>query len=191
MSSCGAAGGSESKPDMAVTAEELAKKTAEHIRQALDEWQRGVSPWADSSQLIYGKELNDYYRAFQFKSVWTAAADWQPAADSLFHFINNAKLKGLFPEAYHHTSLQQLRTEMEADSITRGARLDAVRWAKADILLSDAFFRILHDLKWGRLPKDSLSARKDSLLPIDFFYATACGCSKNAIPRTCLSWHRT
>lgn len=169
MSSCGVAGGSESKPDMAVTAEELAKKTAEHIRQALDEWQRGESPWADSSELIYAKELNDYYREFQYKSVWTAAADWQPAADSLFHFIENAKLKGLFPEAYHHAPLQLLRTDMEADTITRGARLDAVRWAKADILLSDAFFRILHDLKWGRLPKDSLSARKDSLLPIDFF----------------------
>ena len=56
---------------------------------------------------------------------------------------------------------------------------DAASWARADLMLSDAFISIIHDIKLGRLPNDSITLRKDSVLTEEFvsskFNAAASG----------------
>src|SRR5690606_38765080 len=42
--------------------------------------------------------------------------------------------------------------------------MDAVLWAKADLLLTDAVLQMIKDVKLGRLPLDSVSGRKDTLI---------------------------
>jgi len=55
---------------------------------------------------------------------------------------------------------------MSSDSLHKK---NAALWARADIMLTDAFLGMAHDLKLGRLAKDSVSLRVDSLITDSFF----------------------
>ncbi|MFN4315043.1 MAG: murein L,D-transpeptidase [Chitinophagaceae bacterium] len=169
LAGCGMAGGSEVQPDLAISPEELANKTTEHIRLALEGFASGQSPWHDSTELFDSELIAPYYSEGQYRTVWSSAGNWQPVADSFYKFIEQARYRGLFPEHYHFGQLSGIRSAMELDTLAKAARRDAVQWAKADILLTDAFFRVIHDLRLGRIPADSLTARKDSVLPANFY----------------------
>ena len=166
---CGAPAGSEKQPDIALTPEELSRKTSEHIRESIQQLASDQNPWSDSVSVRFAKELNNFYNTSDYRPVWSSAGKWQPVADSLYNFIRNARYHGLFPQDYHAATLETIRSSVGDTSRAAPAGFDAVQWAKADVLLSDAFFRIVTDLKIGRLPADSLSARKDTALPPDFF----------------------
>ncbi|MBK8951629.1 MAG: hypothetical protein IPM85_04160 [Chitinophagaceae bacterium] len=71
--------------------------------------------------------------------MWSTKGRWQAAGDSLARFIRSSKLFGLFPEDYHDTSIHAIRQQFITDSLNKGARMDAALWAKADIMLTDAF----------------------------------------------------
>jgi murein L,D-transpeptidase YcbB/YkuD len=55
------------------------------------------------------------------------------------------------------------------DTSRKKDRRDAALWSKADLMITDAFFRIIKDVELGRLPKDSITLRKDSVLGDDFY----------------------
>jgi murein L,D-transpeptidase YcbB/YkuD len=42
-------------------------------------------------------------------------------------------------------------------------------WSMADMMLTDAFVRLIKDIKLGRLPQDSVTLRKDSVLSDEFY----------------------
>jgi len=65
--------------------------------------------------------------------------------------------------------LKSLKQQLDGDSLKR---MDAALWSRADLMLTDGFMRILHDLKQGRLQPDSISLSKDTGL-VDNFYITA------------------
>jgi murein L,D-transpeptidase YcbB/YkuD len=48
---------------------------------------------------------------------------------------------------------------------------DAVLWSKADLLFTDALLQLVHHVKLGRLQKDSITLRQDSVLSKQFFAA--------------------
>ncbi|MDP9230056.1 MAG: L,D-transpeptidase family protein [Bacteroidota bacterium] len=102
-------------------------------------------------------------------TVWCTKEKWLPVADSLFLFIKNAKWYGLFPQDYHYDHLLAIRNRFLNDTLDKGDRKDAALWARADVMLTDAFVTIINDIKLGRLPKDSITLRKDSVLA-DTFY---------------------
>jgi murein L,D-transpeptidase YcbB/YkuD len=65
--------------------------------------------------------------------------------------------------------LSNIRVLFFNDSNAKSDRKDAALWSKADLMLTDAFVRILKDIKLGRLPNDSISQRKDSVLSDEFY----------------------
>jgi L,D-transpeptidase YcbB len=75
----------------------------------------------------------------------------------------------LFPEDYHVKELATIRQKFFADSLSKNDRKDALLWSKADIMLTDAFVQIVKDVKLGRLPQDSITLRKDSVLSDEFY----------------------
>lgn len=152
--------------DIAATPEELEKKTPEIIQSSLDFASTNNGRIDDSIQLIYIRQSQLVYGNVHYASVWSNKEQWNPLADSLFSFITQAKYYGLFPEDYHFNRLDTLITKLTVDTL---AKKDAVLWAKADLMLSDAFFHIVKDLKLGRLPDDSISQRKDSVLSDSFY----------------------
>ncbi|HRN55712.1 MAG TPA: L,D-transpeptidase family protein, partial [Agriterribacter sp.] len=88
--------------------------------------------------------------------------------DSLYYFIRQSENYGLFPSDYHFGCLDAIRHTLQTDS---SAMLDAVMWAQADLLFTDAFVHIVKDIKLGRLEKDSVTLRKDSVLADSFYVA--------------------
>ena len=98
--------------------------------------------------------VNHFYEQNNNRSMWSSKESWLPLADSMFYFIGHAKYYGLYPDDYHYKELDTLRTKIANDSL---ARMDAIAWTKADLMLSDAFMKILKDLKEGRLVADSAS----------------------------------
>src|SRR5258708_30325467 len=91
------------------------------------------------------------------------------AADSLFTFISNSKEYGLFPSDYHYSALSFIERVVNEDTL---ARKNAALWSRADIMLTDAFFTLVKHLKQGRLDYDSVTIRKDSVLPDSLFTRT-------------------
>ena len=147
--------------DIAQTPEELDKKTPEIIQSALRFAEQNHWKLEDSLLLAFTPQMLQVYEKSGFATAWSQKEQWKPLADSLLRFIADAKLYGLFPEDYHFHRLDTIAGRLLNDTL---ARKDAVLWAKADLALTDAFFHIARDLKLGRLPADSMTQRKDSVL---------------------------
>lgn len=146
--------------------EEMDSRAAATIKEALSVAIRNDGKVDDSIRLNLAGIVNSFYSTNAYQPVWSSKEQWQPLADSLHTLIAHAELEGLFPKDYHSKNLQALKATLDSDSLKR---MDAVLWAKADLMLTDAFMRIMKDLKSGRLKDDSISLNKDSAQSADFF----------------------
>jgi L,D-transpeptidase YcbB len=144
-------------------------KVAENIQTALQFALENESRIDDSTKIFLTQVVTDYYENTDHTPVWSNAGKWQSLSDTLYRFIANAELEGLFPEDYHFKNLRVLKNKLDTDSLSR---MDAVLWTKADLLLTDGFMRIIKDLKLGRLFRDSITLNKDSVTDRDFFSTT-------------------
>ena len=154
---------------IASTPEDLQEKTKAIIRSSMELAARNNGRLVDSvtllSQAGFAKFL---YEKNDFNPIWGSKQQWLPWGDSLYLFIENSQLFGLFPADYHMKKLTEIREKFKNDSTAKSARKDAALWAGADLMLTDAFVRIIKDIKLGRLPQDSVSLRKDSVLSNEF-----------------------
>ncbi len=155
--------------DIASTPEQLDEKTTENIRHSLEFASANKGDIGDSVILFAHQLVSDVYKEKEYKSIWGGKEQWKPAADTLLSFISDAKLNGLFPEDYHSAILDTIAAKFAADSVAKADRRDAALWAKADVLLTDALVHIIKDVKLGRLPKDSVSLRKDTVITEEFY----------------------
>ena len=89
-----------------------------------------------------------------------------PVGDSLLNFIRDSRLLGLFPNDYHYHILAFIQRVFQVDS---NARKNATLLARADLLMTDAFFLLAKHLKQGRIPYDSVTLRTDSILQNGFY----------------------
>ena len=145
---------------------QMDKENARNIKELLEFAVQHAGKADDSIRLNMVEVINNFYSNNDFKPAWSRKEKWEPLADSLYSFIVNAELQGLFPNDYHFKNLRSLKNKLDADS-TR--RMDATLWARADLMLTDGFIRIIRDLKQGRLQHDSISLNKDISL-LDNFY---------------------
>jgi L,D-transpeptidase YcbB len=154
---------------IAETPRELQQKATNLIKDIIEKAAIADGPLKEMApglrQLSVAKTL---YAEKDFAPLWSFEEKWLPAADSMYHTIEQAQLYGLFPDDYHFSKVKELRNKFEADSLGKGARKDALLWSEADILFSDAFVQLIKDIKLGRLPQDSITLRKDSVLSDDF-----------------------
>lgn len=160
----------KSKEHIATSPQELEEKTTDLIRSIIDKAVNNNGQVEDSTLVLSQPKLaKKIYEKNEFASAWSDKEQWLPVGDSLFHFIETAQLNGLFPEDYHVKELTTIRQQFFADSLSKRDKRDALLWAKADVLLTDAFVQIVKDVKLGRLPQDSITLRKDSVLSDDFY----------------------
>jgi len=122
----------------------------------------------DSVRLKQMALLQKLYSQNNYQPIWSKEENWQSIADSLYTIIRLSRFYGLFPTDYHSHSLLRIRNVVITDSLQRK---NAALWARADVLFTDALFGLAHDLKLGRLAKDSVTLRSDSLLNDDYFMA--------------------
>ncbi len=152
------------------TPAEMQQKAAELIKEYLAKASADSGRSIDSSFLLQQTRLShSVYEKQSYVPIWSKEEKWLPQGDSMFFFIRDSKLFGLFPEDYHFEQLKNIRERILADSLSKGDRRDALLWSKADIMLTDAFCQVVKDIKLGRLPNDSVTLRKDTLLTDEFY----------------------
>ena len=150
------------------TAEQMDPKVKELIKISLSYTISNNGQLNDSTRLTEDSTLNFLYTQNEFVPFWCSAEKWKPQADSLFKFIAQAKLYGLFPSDYHFSQLKKIWNMILADSVTRDIKSDAALWTRAELMLSDALVTIFKHLKLGRLPSDSITLRRDPVVSKEF-----------------------
>lgn len=149
--------------------EEMDPKVQKLIEQAVKYAAAYEGKLDDSIRLYQPGLVDSFYRQFSFGPLWCKQEKWLPKADSLFSFIANARLYGLFPEDYHLDRLTAIRSRISNDTALEGDRKDAALWARADVMFTDAVARMFKDIRLGRLPADSITNRVDSIFNSDYF----------------------
>jgi L,D-transpeptidase YcbB len=120
----------------------------------------------DSTKLVYLRLADSIYENNGYTAIWSTKEHWLPAGDSLLAFIGNSKAYGLFPSDYHYGALAFAQRIVREDTM---AKKNPAIWSRSDLLLTDAFFSIVKDLRQGRLSFDSVTLRKDTVLPDSLF----------------------
>lgn len=166
---------------MADSPGEMQSKSIKLIETYLEQITSSDKSELDSGLQVYQPHLiKELYADNEYEPLWCNKQEWLPVGDSLAAFINKAKSYGLFPSLYHQAFIDTVREQFAADTLANGYKKEVSRWAKADILLTDAFVTLSHHLKLGRLPKDSISLKKDSILPASFYKDLYAVVKKNA-----------
>lgn len=158
-----------SGPAFAFSPEEMKEKTAAYINDLLSG--KNISSATDSMAIeVKEPKVAEYiYDQNGVTTLWSRDKKWLPHGDALYDFVTNAKLYGLFPEDYHQAELTAIRDRFIADSLDKGDKHNALLWSTADVLFTDAFINVVKDIKLGRLPNDSITLRKDSVLDKEFY----------------------
>jgi len=146
------------------------QETGESIQEALEFALQHNGLIDDSIRLKLASVVNDFYDNNEYKNVWSQKERWSPLIDTILNFIKQGELYGLFPKDYHFKNLQLLKASLDGDSINR---MNATLWAKADMLLTDAFMHLIRDLKIGRLNADSILFNKRDTGTTKDFYTDA------------------
>ncbi len=153
--------------DIVLTAENLPERVTADLKHTIHFLKDNKGMLNDTVQINYPGFIDSLYNASQYHPLWFNNEQWKPVADSLFSYLDSAALHGLFAQDYHSVILYNFRRQLAADS---NARKNAALFARADILMSDALLLLEHDLKRGRIPFDSVTLRRDTVLT-DSFYA--------------------
>jgi murein L,D-transpeptidase YcbB/YkuD len=154
-------GKKQPETDIVNKPEKMPDHIANDLEKTLDFISQNKGKLNDTVQVSYIKLDDSIYNSKSYSSFWNKDEKWLPLANSLYEFIENSKEYGLFPDDYHYNALSFIRRVLVEDSI---AKKNAVIWARADILLTDAFFKLAKDLKQGRFAYDSVTLRTDTLM---------------------------
>jgi murein L,D-transpeptidase YcbB/YkuD len=164
-----AACGDGNKPpenDVVRKAEQLDERSSENITMLLSYAAENNDKINDSIQLFQHALVNTVYKNNNYNTVWSRKDAWEPMADSLYRMISHSAEYGLFPQDYHASTLSGIRDKINSDSVSRK---NAALWARADILMTEAYFNMAKHLKLGRLKRDSITVSSDSLLNDSYF----------------------
>lgn len=161
-------GGHEIETKLVSNPAKMDEASSESIQQVLNAALQQDGKINDSVRLRLSPWVNRFYTANNFANVWSHEEKWKPLADSLIDFIKQAELFGLFPNDYHLKHLQQIKNKIDTDSLQRS---NAVIWAKAEVLLTDACLILFKDLKYGRLFNDSAIVQIDTGVIANFSIA--------------------
>lgn len=141
--------------------EDLNKKVNKNIASIVAYVAENKGVLNDSITFSQPGFLQKWYAGTESTRTWSIQKQWAPVADSLIEFIKHSEIFGLFPADYHFVLLKGIHHALKTDTT---AMKDAVLWARADIMLTDAFMQMAKDIKLGRLQRDSITLRKDTLL---------------------------
>lgn len=122
----------------------------------------------DSTALLFFPVVRYYYSHTDYSPIWSSQEKWKPYSDSLLLYLEGSSRDGLFPEHYQLFLLHSMKQLLDSNPVNRK---DPNLWAKADLLLTDAFFHVIQDLKQGRLQPDSLGWKNNAQKQEHFFSA--------------------
>ena len=97
------------------------------------------------SSIPYSEVLAEFYATREYLPAWTNPQ----AIEELMQAIRGSEADGLLPEDYHLTPIETLRQQAQGQASPEQA-------ATMDLLMTDALFRLSHDLLYGKINPQSL-----------------------------------
>jgi len=155
--------------DIVINPQKLSQSTTEDIHHTLDYLKEHEGKLNDTVQFRYTRLIDSFYEMNQYKPVWQRQDRTIPEGTAFINLIQNCRLWGLFPNDYHYNMLSFIDRAFALD--TNAAR-NAAFWARKDLLLTDAFFKMAKDLRLGRIPFDTVTLRTDTVLTDSFYIAS-------------------
>lgn len=164
--------------EIVASPQEMNQRAAALVRSMVEDALQSGGLAADSFRVRNASSIAALYDGRNYSLLWSDMEKWHTAGADLKKAVDEARFYGLFPRDYHQPLLDSIFQQLETDSLGREARRDAVKWARADLALTDAFIQLIRDVKVGRLPSDSITLRKDtSITPA--LYANALAALQN------------
>ena len=110
----------------------------------------------DSTETIFNNlERKDavvlFYQKFGNAPVWIEEGNYTPLADSMVNIVRNIRYYGFCKGGYHLNELENIQPDLSPEALLR-----------KELLLTDAFFSLSEDLKYG-LQKPTVRNVQDSL----------------------------
>lgn len=161
FSSCG-----RNKSDKKIAAKEMDEHVEEAISAMLGKANPAKLNLDDSTRLSALNAVKYCYAAHDEKPIWSHNKRWLPMADALVHYLDTCAWDGLFADDYQAALVKGLKLQLDRDSL---AQTKPEKWARADILLTNACLHLFQDLKQGRLQPDSLAWLNKKLQFENFF----------------------
>ncbi|MGZ5254742.1 MAG: L,D-transpeptidase scaffold domain-containing protein [Flavitalea sp.] len=149
------------KPDIVAEPENISRHVSRNLEKLLEKSGENRFRINDSTVLNQFALSNNFYSKNDHQPIWSDDGKWLPVADELISFFDSCRYFGLFPSDYHEKEIRSIKFKTQ-DSVTA---LDAMIWTTGEILLTDAFMGMSHDIRQGRIPYDTIIGRKDTLLP--------------------------
>lgn len=153
--------------EIVASPQEINESAEDIIKNTIEELLENPAKLPDSVKLKNADLLKTLYNRSNYGLLWSSEAAFKREADSLYKLIDSCRSYGLFPSDYYTDKLKALRTQLRKDT-AQNIRLDAAKWAYADMLSTSAFIQLVKDLKVGRLLADTVLV-KDTSLHADFF----------------------
>jgi len=147
--------------------EEINTKAEDLIQTTLEELLQNPARLPDSIKLKNAAILQEMYSKNSYGLLWSSEGVFNKEADSLTKLIDSARYYGLFPADYYGERIKALKTELRK-STSKETKLDAAKWAYADMLSTSAFIQLIKDIRFGRLLADSILV-KDTTLKAGYF----------------------
>jgi len=139
---------------------QLDEVITDNITERLSALKDNEGELEDSLLAFRPSAIQEFYGTEKPVGHWSKDGVANPAADSMLYMIQHAEDDGLLPAHYHEPALTAAWEQISNDAT---AKKDAALWAKVDVLMTDAFMKMVSDLRFGVAPRDSVTLKKDSL----------------------------
>jgi L,D-transpeptidase YcbB len=135
--------------------------------QMLDIIKNSIDKATNLNLKTYNPYSINHYCSQNKNTIFTSDMKFTEAGIVLKKMIDkDCRNFGLFPNAYHKKAIDSLYQKLTADG---NAKQNAEDWAKAEILMTDAFFQIAKHIKNGRLYTDTNYKYYDSAITKNVF----------------------
>lgn len=124
-----------------------------HIERILTAGEIPVVPLASGDTVHLGPEAASFYRARDFRPVWTGDDGLEERGDSLIGALRRSSEEGLDPAAYHVEGVEGLIERIRASAADGDAV--AAELGTLDALLTESFLRLATDLSRGRMDPEA------------------------------------
>ena len=107
------------------------------------------------SQSNYSEELEKFYADREYLEVWLFNGSLSKSGEELLKQIEDSKFDGLQPADYHLEEIYALSSDPDRKN-KKFKSLSAEEKVNLELMLSDSFFNLAHDLEKGKVNPSSL-----------------------------------
>jgi len=151
LSGCNSQKKDVSKANLYLSA--FGKEVMQSVKNQLGSSDTSFTILGDSVTLNYVDVVKSFYSNSEFVPIWFNADSLSPKAIEFVRFLDTSIYVGLFKEDYQFESLKKISNLYKHKT----QNPDAVVFAKAEVLFTNAFMHVVKDLKQGRIVADSIS----------------------------------